>query len=155
MPSERGRRSSQLERLTPPGQHRYLHSLASTLPGAGAELLRELTGEADRKGWSLSLDASNEKLVGYYAKFGFTALGAAVTMPDGSRRVADVAPWHCPGRGTVMAGNRVAALLGCRLRPRVRDGRPRLLFESIDPAGDGELRPPWQVAAVDQSRAWR
>jgi hypothetical protein len=76
-----------LERLTPPGQHRYLHSLASTLPGAGADLLRELTGEADRKGWSLSLDASNEKLVGYYAKFGFTALGPAVPMPDGSCRV--------------------------------------------------------------------
>ena len=77
----------QLERLTPPGQHRYLHSLASTLPGAGADLLRELTGEADRKGWSLSLDASNENLVGYYVKFGFTALGPAVPMPDGSCRV--------------------------------------------------------------------
>jgi hypothetical protein len=78
---------SQLERLMPPGQHRYLHSLASTLPGGGAELLREVTGEADRKGWTLSLDASNEKLVGYYAKFGFSALGLAVTMADGSCHV--------------------------------------------------------------------
>ncbi len=78
---------SRLERLMPPGQHRYLHSLASTLPGAGADLLRELTGEADRKGWSLSLDANNERLVGYYVKFGFTALGPAVPMPDGSCRV--------------------------------------------------------------------
>jgi hypothetical protein len=77
----------ELERLTPPGQHRYLHSLASTLPGAGADLLKELTDEADCKGWFLSLDASNEKLVGYYVKFGFTALGPAVRMPDGSCRV--------------------------------------------------------------------
>jgi hypothetical protein len=77
----------QLGRLMPSGQHRYLHSLASTLPGAGAELLREVTGEADRKGWTLSLDTSNEKLVSYYVKFDFSALGPAVPMPDGGCHV--------------------------------------------------------------------
>ena len=36
--------------------------VASARPGAGAELLRRLTHEADGKGWSFVLDASNEKL---------------------------------------------------------------------------------------------
>ncbi len=76
-----------LRTLTPPGCCVYVHSVASARPGAGAELLRRLTHEADGKGWSLVLDASNEKLVGYYAKFGFAARGLAVRMPDGSRRV--------------------------------------------------------------------
>jgi hypothetical protein len=76
-----------LGRLTPPGCCVYVHSVASTRPGAGAELLRRLIHEADGKGWALVLDSSNEKLVGYYARFGFAARGPAVIMPDGSRRV--------------------------------------------------------------------
>jgi hypothetical protein len=43
--------------------------------------------EADAKGWSLLLDASNEKLAEYYGKFGFCAMGPTVRMPDGSQRV--------------------------------------------------------------------
>ena len=40
----------------------YVHSVASTRPGAGAELMTSLAGEADRKGWLLVLDAGNERL---------------------------------------------------------------------------------------------
>ena len=82
----RGRAANhQLKKLTPPGRHVYMHSLASTLPGAGAALLRELIREKDRNGCSLALDASNEKLAAYYARFGFFAQGDAVRMPDGTR----------------------------------------------------------------------
>jgi hypothetical protein len=77
--------NNQLKRLTPSGRYVYVHSLASTLPGAGAALLHELIREKDENGCSLALDASNEKLVTYYAKFGFVAQGDAVRMPDGSR----------------------------------------------------------------------
>lgn len=85
---------TRLRRLSPPGRHVYLHSLASTLPGAGAELLRQLALEADIKRWSLLLDASNEKLSKYYQNFGFLTLGHAVPMPDGSahRRMWRPAP---------------------------------------------------------------
>jgi hypothetical protein len=76
-----------LKRLTPPGQTVYLHSLASTLPGAGAELLRSVNREADAKGWSLVLDAADKKLIEYYRNFGFCALGRPVLMPDRSYRV--------------------------------------------------------------------
>ncbi len=75
---------TRLRTLSPPGAHLYVHSLASTLPGAGAELLRDLAREADDKRWSMILDASNEKLSKYYENFGFLALGPAVHMPDGS-----------------------------------------------------------------------
>ena len=77
--------NNQLKRLTPSGRYVYVHSLASTSPGAGAALLRELISEKDENGCSLALDASNEKLATYYARFGFVAQGDAVRMPDGSR----------------------------------------------------------------------
>jgi len=75
-------------RLGPRGRRRrvYVHSVASTRPGAGAELMTSLAGEADQKGWLLVLDAGNERLGTYYSRFGF-ARGGAVKMPDGNLRV--------------------------------------------------------------------
>ncbi|MGP8205252.1 MAG: hypothetical protein ACLQVK_04200 [Acidimicrobiales bacterium] len=89
-----------LRRVGPPGRRRYVyvHSVASTRPGAGAELMTSLAGEADQKGWLLVLDAGNESLGAYYAKFGF-ARGGAVRMPDGT---VQVRMWRQPqhGRGS-------------------------------------------------------
>jgi hypothetical protein len=76
-----------LRAFLPARPYVYVHSLASTWPGAGGELLRDLAHEADHKGWSLVLDASNEKLASYYGKFGFVARGHAVRMPDGGPRI--------------------------------------------------------------------
>ena len=79
---------TRLSRIGPPGHRRriYVHSVASTRRGAGAELMTSLAGEADQKGWLLVLDADNERLGTYYSRFGF-ARGGAVTMPDGTVRV--------------------------------------------------------------------
>jgi hypothetical protein len=79
--------AARLETFSPPGSHVYVHSLASTLPGAGAELMRHLVYEADSKRWSLVLDASNQRLARYYESFGFQTLGTAVRMPNGSSHV--------------------------------------------------------------------
>ncbi len=76
-----------LRRLTPPGPHIYVHSVASTIPGAGAELVAALAEEADQQGWSLLLDASNERLARYYEQFGFLPQGTPVEMPNGGRHV--------------------------------------------------------------------
>ena len=89
----------ELAKLTPPGRHVYVHSVASQLPGAGAQLLRGLTQEANDKGWSLVLDASNERLVRYYEQFGFVVRGAGVRMPDGARHVRMWRPPVTPERG--------------------------------------------------------
>ena len=89
----------ELAKLTPPGRHVYVHSVASQLPGAGAEVLRGLALEADEERWSLVLDASNEKLVRYYEQFGFRALGPGVQMPDGARHVRMWRPPITPERG--------------------------------------------------------
>jgi predicted N-acetyltransferase YhbS len=77
-----------LGRTGPPGHRHqvYVHSVASTRPGAGAELMASLAGEADQKGWLLFLDAGNEELGTYYSRFGFARAGA-VRMPDGTVRV--------------------------------------------------------------------
>jgi hypothetical protein len=91
----------ELAKATPPGRHIYVHSVASQLPGAGAELLRALALEADDKHWSLVLDASNEKLVRYYEQFGFEALGAGVQMTDGARHVRMWRPPITQERGPV------------------------------------------------------
>jgi hypothetical protein len=74
----------QLEQLTSSEKQVYVHSLASTLPGAGADLLRTLTREADEKVWPLVLDANNERLTRYYSEFGFVAAGSATRRPDGN-----------------------------------------------------------------------
>ena len=76
-----------LRAFLPARPYVYVHSLASTWPGAGGELLRDLAQEADHRGWSLVLDASNEKLACYYGTFGFVARGQAVRMPDGGSRI--------------------------------------------------------------------
>jgi hypothetical protein len=75
-----------LRRMGPVGRHVYVHGVASTRPGAGAELMRSLAGEADEKSWLLVLDAANEKLERYYSQFGFVG-GGAVRMPDGTGQV--------------------------------------------------------------------
>jgi len=76
-----------LRRMRPPGRHIYLHSLASIAPGAGSKLLRSVAQEADDNEWSLVLDAENEHLAKFYERFGFIALGAPVSMPNGERFV--------------------------------------------------------------------
>jgi hypothetical protein len=53
------------------GRAVYIHGLASSRPGDGAWLLWSIVEEADANGWALALDASNESLAGYYARFGF------------------------------------------------------------------------------------
>ena len=71
----------------PTGDTVYLHSLAGKTPGAGAELMRTVAGEADSKGWLLVLDADNERLARYYEGFGFARRGAPVAMPNGGRMI--------------------------------------------------------------------
>lgn len=90
---------ARLRRSLPVGAHVYVHSVASTLPGAGAELLREVVAEADRKGWALVLDASNRELAMYYEQFGFVARGEAVKMPDGSDHLRMWRPQPAVGDG--------------------------------------------------------
>ncbi len=63
----------------------YVHSVASTRPGAGADLLTSLADEADEAGWWLYLDADNGDLAAYYSRFGFSWAGA-VRMPNGTVR---------------------------------------------------------------------
>jgi hypothetical protein len=84
-----------LRRMTPPGPRMYLHSLASTWPGSGAELMRSVVRDADATGKAIALDADNQKLARYYEAFGFRALGTAVTMPNGVSRVR---MWRPPAR---------------------------------------------------------
>ncbi len=88
-----------------PGPVKDVHSGASTLPGAGAELLGQLAAEADMKGWSLYLDASNENLARYYRAFGFRDLGVPVGMPDGSSAVR---MWRPPSTPTAAGGENAA-----------------------------------------------
>lgn len=63
--------------------HRYLHSLASTKPGTGAELLRQVCAEADSKDRHLFLETGSGRLVSYYAGFGFEPCGNPVRFPNG------------------------------------------------------------------------
>ena len=79
--------SARLRRLTPSRGRVYVHSLASTEAGKGADLLRSITKEADEKGLSLVLDAENERLARYYEAFGFQRRGTAVRMPNGAFRI--------------------------------------------------------------------
>jgi hypothetical protein len=90
----------QPRRLSPGEKHIYVHSLASTLSGAGADLLRTLTREADEKDWLLVLDANNERLMRYYRDFGFEARGSAVRSPDGGGPVRMWRPPSPTKRGT-------------------------------------------------------
>lgn len=72
-----------LARSRPPGRSVTVHTVASVVPGAGAELMRAVAGEADRRAWTLTLVAANPTLAGYYRQFGFAALGPAVRLPCG------------------------------------------------------------------------
>lgn len=72
-----------LRRSRPAGRAVMLHTVASVEPGAGRRLLEAVTLEADRKAWTLVLDAANERLVAYYSQFGFEPTGSAVVMPSG------------------------------------------------------------------------
>jgi len=74
-----------LARATPEGAHVYLHSFASTQPGAGAEVLRQICVEADFSATALALDAGSPRLVDYYRAFGFGTCGRPVTGRRGSQ----------------------------------------------------------------------
>ena len=87
---------------------RYLHSMVSEQPGAGAEVLKGVCAEADSKGWHLVLDASCQRLVVYYEQFGFETSAGPVKMPNGHlhtrmfRPIAAAPPLHdfaATGRG--------------------------------------------------------
>lgn len=77
----------QLRRARPAGHTVTVHSVASIEAGAGRVLLEELNEEADRRGWTLTLDAANEALAGYYAELGYVRLADPVQMPSGERNV--------------------------------------------------------------------
>ena len=62
-----------------------IHTVTSSFPGHGAELMNQVSEEADLAGWSLVLDAANERLSDYYGRFGFQACGEGVVMPWGER----------------------------------------------------------------------
>ena len=70
----------QLARARPVGAV-LVHTVASRQPGAGRALLDQVNAEADRRGWTLVLDAANERLASYYSELGFTPSGAPVRMP--------------------------------------------------------------------------
>lgn len=83
-------------RHVPKGSYVYVHSVASVRPGAGAELLESLAREADSKGWSLLLDADNERLVSYYGRFGFVRGDG-----DMAEKAGPVRMWRSPLSGKV------------------------------------------------------
>lgn len=78
------------DRLTasaPAGPLVGVHTVTSSRPGHGAEVIRMVALEADTNGWSLILDAANDRLADYYRQFGFRPCGEAVHMPWGERVV--------------------------------------------------------------------
>ena len=77
----------QLRRAHPAGRTVTVHSVASIEAGAGRALLEELNEEADRRGWTMTLDAANEALADYYAQLGYVSLADPVQMPSGERNV--------------------------------------------------------------------
>lgn len=78
----------QLHRAHPGGRTVTVHSVASVEAGAGRALLEELNEEADRRGWTMTLDAANEALAAYYEQLGYVRLADPVLMPSGERNVA-------------------------------------------------------------------
>jgi hypothetical protein len=85
--ASRGARK-QLKRSRPAGRTVVVHSVASVQPGEGRKLLEELNGEADRRGWTLALDAANQSLADkVYAPLGYRPTGEPVQMPWGQRLV--------------------------------------------------------------------
>jgi hypothetical protein len=84
--SEFGARRA-LKRCKPYGPVVTVHTVASSRRGAGARLLQQVTGEADRKEWTLFLVAANERLGDYYGQFGFAPTGLPVALPSGESAV--------------------------------------------------------------------
>lgn len=83
-----GRRARRvLRRSRPSGRTVTVHTVASVEPGAGRRLLGTVAAEADRHGWTLVLDAANERLADYYRQFGFQPTGPAVVTPSGEAAV--------------------------------------------------------------------
>jgi hypothetical protein len=64
-----------------------VHTVTSSVPGHGAEVMNMVAREADSASWSLVLDAANERLADYYSEFGFQPCGEGVVMPWGERVV--------------------------------------------------------------------
>ena len=89
----RARQRGALRQAIPKGQYVYVHSVASARSGAGAELLERLVREADSKGWSLLLDADNERLASYYGRFGFVRVRQTATI----KAPAQLPMWRPPG----------------------------------------------------------
>lgn len=69
-----------------------VHTVASVERGAGRTVLESVLEEADRKRWTLVLDAANERLASYYSELGFEPTGPAVEMPWGERNVPMARP---------------------------------------------------------------
>jgi hypothetical protein len=72
-----------LAALVPPGPVIGIHTVTSRRPGHGVELMWSVALEADAEGWTLVLDAANDRLARYYQQFGFVSCGEGVTMPWG------------------------------------------------------------------------
>ncbi|HVA44472.1 MAG TPA: hypothetical protein VNF50_13400 [Acidimicrobiales bacterium] len=76
-----------LARSSPTRPYVGVHTVTSTCPGHGRQLMADLGREADSKGWTLVLDAANEALAGYYSDLGYMSLSRPVLMPWGERAV--------------------------------------------------------------------
>lgn len=72
--------------------HLEVHIVASKKPGEGRALLEAVADEADRNGWALTLDASNDRLAAYYQDLGFDPIGLPAAMPFGERVTRLVRP---------------------------------------------------------------
>lgn len=82
-PARRALRNSRPRR----GEVVVVHTVASGEPGAGRKLLDAVAEEADRKGWTLVLDAGNHRLASYYRGLGFEPTGPPVLMPWGEDNI--------------------------------------------------------------------
>lgn len=76
-----------LARSSPTRPYVGVHTVTSTCRGHGRQLMTDLGREADRKGWTLVLDAANEALAGYYSDLGYSRLCEPVLMPWGELAV--------------------------------------------------------------------
>ena len=83
-----------LGRRQPKGRRVRLgvHTVASSMPGAGRRVLEALNAEADAEGWTLTLVAAAAPLVAYYARLGYTPRGPAETMTYGDVRTVMIRP---------------------------------------------------------------
>ena len=80
------RSKAKLAKLRAGAQRRVeVHMVASEEPGAGRALLAEVTAEADRNCWALTLEAANDRLAAYYQELGFEPIGPPTEMPYGER----------------------------------------------------------------------